>query len=200
MVFNDEDLDTEVGHGQAGAAAGRAAGGEGVAEPEAVLGRHPIGGVGEVGRPLVRRHHQVGVFRVLGHHVFGTHDAHLRAVIGDIQQPTDKHLVAGNALLLQLVAGHVRAQLFAHEPALGTDRHDHRVLHLLRLDQAQHLGAEVLQPVRPAQAAGHDLNYIADTGLLSLSFGNAAKTVVPPALVADIGGGTMPSAPSTAAV
>ena len=41
--------------------------------------------------------------------------------------------------------------------------------------------------------AGHDLNYIADTGLLSLSFGNSAKTVVPPALVADIGGGTMPS-------
>lgn len=41
--------------------------------------------------------------------------------------------------------------------------------------------------------AGHDLNYIADTGLLALSFGGASRTVVPPALVADIGGGTMPT-------
>ncbi len=44
-----------------------------------------------------------------------------------------------------------------------------------------------------ANVAGHDLNYIAETGLLSLSFGNTSKTVVPPALVADIGGGTMPT-------
>jgi alpha-methylacyl-CoA racemase len=44
-----------------------------------------------------------------------------------------------------------------------------------------------------APVAGHDLNYLADTGLLSLSFGNRATTVVPPALIADIGGGTMPA-------
>jgi crotonobetainyl-CoA:carnitine CoA-transferase CaiB-like acyl-CoA transferase len=44
-----------------------------------------------------------------------------------------------------------------------------------------------------AAVAGHDLNYIAETGLLSLSFGNQTKTVVPPALVADIGGGTVPT-------
>ena len=44
-----------------------------------------------------------------------------------------------------------------------------------------------------AYVAGHDLNYIAETGLLSLSFGNSGKTVVPPALIADIGGGTMPT-------
>jgi hypothetical protein len=42
------------------------------------------------------------------------------------------------------------------EAALGADRHDHRVLHHLRLDQAEHLGAEVLAPVRPAQAAARD--------------------------------------------
>ena len=43
-----------------------------------------------------------------------------------------------------------------------------------------------------AQIAGHDLNYIADTGLLGLSFGSPSDLVVPPTLVADIGGGTMP--------
>ena len=41
--------------------------------------------------------------------------------------------------------------------------------------------------------AGHDLNYIAATGLLSLSPGPPDRPVVPPALIADIGGGTFPA-------
>ena len=41
--------------------------------------------------------------------------------------------------------------------------------------------------------AGHDLNYIGDTGLLSLSMGKEDNTVVPPALIADIGGGSYPA-------
>lgn len=41
--------------------------------------------------------------------------------------------------------------------------------------------------------AGHDLNYIGDTGLLSLSMGSISEPVVPPALIADIAGGTYPA-------
>lgn len=41
--------------------------------------------------------------------------------------------------------------------------------------------------------AGHDLNYIGDTGLLSLSMGTAANPVIPPALMADIAGGSYPA-------
>lgn len=41
--------------------------------------------------------------------------------------------------------------------------------------------------------AGHDLNYVGDTGLLSLSMGNADRPVVPPALIADIAGGAWPA-------
>jgi alpha-methylacyl-CoA racemase len=41
--------------------------------------------------------------------------------------------------------------------------------------------------------AGHDLNYIGDAGLLALSMGDLARPVLPPALVADIGGGTYPA-------
>ncbi len=41
--------------------------------------------------------------------------------------------------------------------------------------------------------AGHDLNYQALTGLLSLSPGTADAPTVPPALTADIGGGAMPA-------
>jgi crotonobetainyl-CoA:carnitine CoA-transferase CaiB-like acyl-CoA transferase len=41
--------------------------------------------------------------------------------------------------------------------------------------------------------AGHDLNYIAESGLLSLSMGSSDHPVIPPALVADIAGGSYPA-------
>ncbi len=41
--------------------------------------------------------------------------------------------------------------------------------------------------------AAHDLNYVAETGLLSIAAGNDGAPVVPAALVADIGGGTFPA-------
>jgi crotonobetainyl-CoA:carnitine CoA-transferase CaiB-like acyl-CoA transferase len=44
-----------------------------------------------------------------------------------------------------------------------------------------------------ATEAGHDLNYIAQTGLLSLQAGPPDRPVVPPALIADIAGGTFPA-------
>jgi crotonobetainyl-CoA:carnitine CoA-transferase CaiB-like acyl-CoA transferase len=44
-----------------------------------------------------------------------------------------------------------------------------------------------------AGEAGHDINYLSLTGLLALQPGPPGKPVVPPALVADIGGGTMPA-------
>jgi crotonobetainyl-CoA:carnitine CoA-transferase CaiB-like acyl-CoA transferase len=44
-----------------------------------------------------------------------------------------------------------------------------------------------------AGEAGHDLNYIGLTGLLALNPGPADRPVVPPALIADIAGGTLPA-------
>jgi alpha-methylacyl-CoA racemase len=41
--------------------------------------------------------------------------------------------------------------------------------------------------------AGHDVNYIAESGLLSLSMGPRSHPVVPPALIADIAGGSYPA-------
>jgi crotonobetainyl-CoA:carnitine CoA-transferase CaiB-like acyl-CoA transferase len=41
--------------------------------------------------------------------------------------------------------------------------------------------------------AGHDLNYIGDAGLLALSSGAPGRRTVPPALVADIAGGSYPA-------
>ena len=44
-----------------------------------------------------------------------------------------------------------------------------------------------------SMVAGHDLNYIGNAGLLSISMGRDNDTVVPPALVADIAGGSYPA-------
>jgi alpha-methylacyl-CoA racemase len=41
--------------------------------------------------------------------------------------------------------------------------------------------------------AAHDLNYIAEAGLLALAAGSDGAPVPPPALIADIGGGTYPA-------
>lgn len=43
-----------------------------------------------------------------------------------------------------------------------------------------------------SQVAGHDLNYMAETGLLNLGADASGNPVVPPALIADIGGGAYP--------
>ena len=53
-------------------------------------------------------------------------------------------------------SGRVGLGLLDDEPALGAHRHDHRVLHHLGLDQAEHLGAVVLGPVAPPQPAAGD--------------------------------------------
>ena len=44
-----------------------------------------------------------------------------------------------------------------------------------------------------AGEAGHDLNYIGHTGLLALNPGPLDRPVVPPALIADVAGGTFPA-------
>jgi crotonobetainyl-CoA:carnitine CoA-transferase CaiB-like acyl-CoA transferase len=44
-----------------------------------------------------------------------------------------------------------------------------------------------------ADVAAHDLNYIAEAGLLALAAGSDGAPVPPPALIADIGGGTYPA-------
>ena len=44
-----------------------------------------------------------------------------------------------------------------------------------------------------AQVAAHDLNYLAEIGMLGLSAGSDGAPVIPPALIADIAGGAYPA-------
>jgi crotonobetainyl-CoA:carnitine CoA-transferase CaiB-like acyl-CoA transferase len=49
------------------------------------------------------------------------------------------------------------------------------------------------QSGRMMNTAAHDLNYLAESGMLALSAGADGSPVLPPALIADIGGGTYPA-------
>ena len=78
--------------------ADRAAAGERVAEPEAVVERHAVGDVGERRRALVGGDHQVGVVAVVADHASGGTVSPSTQVVGDVEQPGDERLVAGDAL------------------------------------------------------------------------------------------------------
>ena len=134
--------------------ADRAARRERVAEPEAVLLRDPVGRVGERRRALVGRDDQVRVVAVVADDVPRRHDLAVRDRVGHVEQAADERAVAADDLLEQRLARGRRA--LHDEAALRADRHDQRVLDHLRLHQPEDLRAEVLAPVRPAQAAARD--------------------------------------------
>ncbi len=135
----------------------RAAGGEGVAQPEAVILAYPVGDVGEGRGAFVSRNHQVGIILIIAHHIGGRDDRSAHDIIGDIEQAGEELAVAGDALLQVGLAPPLGRWLLDDEAALRADRHDHRVFHHLRFHQAEDLGTEILRTVRPAQAAACDL-------------------------------------------
>ena len=71
----------------------------------------------------------------------------------------------------------------------------------LGYEQVQRLNPDIIycsisgygQTGPKALRAGHDLNYIGDAGLLAVSHGTPETPVLPPALIADIAGGTYPA-------
>ena len=137
--------------------ADRAARGEGITEPETVVGRNAVGDVRESRRALVGRHHQVGVIAIVTHDAGRRHHRALDQVVGQVEQARQEQFVAGHAFgsIGLTLAGWRR--ILEHETALGADRNDDGVLDMLGLDQPQNFGAEILAPIRPADAAARDL-------------------------------------------
>ncbi|MBK8720659.1 MAG: hypothetical protein IPN32_39040, partial [Deltaproteobacteria bacterium] len=135
--------------------AGRAARGERVVEPEAVLGADAVGGVAHVRGALVGRDHEVRIGALLVEEdAARRHGLAVDEVVGDRQQRAHELLVVEVAGGAQLVA--VRRRVTQHEAALGTHRDDHDVLHHLRRHQPVDLGAEVVGTIGEAQAAAGD--------------------------------------------
>ena len=133
-----------------------AAGGESVAEPEAVLGREAVGDVRERRRALVRRHDEVRVVVVVARHVGRRDDLVSRDIVRDVEHAPDQGLVTGDDLLLEGFAPSFCRRAFHDEAALRPDGDYHGVLHGLGLHEAEDLGPEVLAPVGPADAAAGD--------------------------------------------
>ena len=135
--------------------AGTAAGGKRIPQPEAVFLGQTIGNIRKGRRPLVRRHHQVGIVAIMTDHRFRRHHLVANPVVGDVQQAANEFLVTGDAQFLPGLPVR-RVAALEDESALGPHRHDNGVFHHLRFHQAQYLGAEILSPVRPAQpTSGH---------------------------------------------
>ena len=132
--------------------AGRSARREGVVEPEAMLARDAVGDIREGRGALVGGDHQIRVVAVVADHVLRRHHALEVEIVGDVEQGRHENPVGRDTLGLDrlAIAG---GKALRHEAALGADRNDHGVLDLLRLDEAEHLGAEILRPVRPPDAA-----------------------------------------------
>ena len=136
--------------------ADRAARCERVVEPEAVFMRDRVRVVGEGGRALVGGDDQVRVIRIVTHDVGRRHDCVAHEVVGQVEQAAQEGLVARDAFAHPRFAIARRRRVLHDEAAFRADRHDHDVLHHLRLHQPEHFGAEILAAIRPAQAAARD--------------------------------------------
>ena len=128
--------------------------GERVVQPEPVVPGHSVRGVGERGRALVGRDHEIRVLSVEDRDAFGMHHQAVHKVVGDIQQTAHERDVLLRDLLAQCLRR--RGAAPQDEPALGPIRNDDRVLDLLGLHESQHLGPVILLAIGPADPAARD--------------------------------------------
>src|SRR5262245_52136448 len=77
-----------------------------------------------------------------------------RNIVGNVEQCGNEQLVSRDSFRLHNVTR--RTQL-GHEAAFGANWYNDCVLDLLRLHQPENLGAEILRPVGPTDAAAGDL-------------------------------------------
>ena len=130
---------------------------EGVVQPQTELGRDLVGDIRERRRALVGGDHEVRVVAVMAHHVLGRHHLGAGEIVGDIEHAAHQGLVTVDPLRHQRLPAAFGGGPLDHEPALGADRHDDRVLDHLRLHETEDLGTEVLAAVGPANAAARHL-------------------------------------------
>ena len=122
-----------------------------------LLGREGVGGIREGRGALVGGDDEIGVVAVMANCVRRRDDRLAIQVVGELEQGPNEDAVALGTFGEPGGAIGGRRQLLGHEAAFGADRDDDGILDLLGLDQPEHLGAEILRPVRPAQATAGDL-------------------------------------------
>jgi hypothetical protein len=133
----------------------RAAGGEGVAEPEAVFRADAVGIVAEGGRALVGRDHQVGVVLVVPHAPAAAAPiASPTQVVGDVEQPAQVVLVAGHAFAHEGIAvARGGCAFLSTKPPLEPTGTITVFFTICAFTRPSTSVRKVFRPVRPAQAA-----------------------------------------------
>ncbi len=134
----------------------RSAAREGVAEPEILLLSDRVGGVGETRGTLVRGDYEIGIVAIADNDLRGVHDLVVDDIVRHRKQGADEDLVAVLAFGQPRIALVGRRKHLCIKAALGSRRHDDRVLDQLSLHQPENLGPEIVPPVRPAKASASD--------------------------------------------
>ena len=130
----------------------RAAGGEGIPQPEAVFRGECVGDIGERGGALVGGDDEVGIVAVVAHHERRPDDLVADDVVSDVEHAANEGSIAGDDLGRLGFASADEGALH-DEAALGAHRHDDGVLHLLGLHAPEDFGPEILAPIGPADSA-----------------------------------------------
>lgn len=110
-----------------------------------------------------------------------------RSVIADLRDETHRHAVqelarSADVILEQFRPGTLSKYALAYE---DVKIHNPRIIYCSITGYGQ-TGPD-------HRKAGHDINYLADTGVLSLSLGQPGYRVIPPVAIADIAGGSYPA-------
>ena len=136
--------------------ADRAARRECVAKPEIVVSGESVGDVREGRCALVGGDDEIGVVTIPRHDARRMHGLAVNDVVGELEKRADEHFICRDPGGLDFLARAFCGQGLRIEAALRAHRHDDGVLHLLRLHETEHFGAEIIAPVGPAQAAACD--------------------------------------------
>src|SRR4029453_1654927 len=92
------------------------------------------------------------------HHARRSNDLAIRRnIVGDVEQRGNEQLVSCDSFRLHDVARRALWHQLGHEAAFGANWYNDCVLDLLRFHQPENLGAEILRPVGPTDAAASDL-------------------------------------------
>ena len=95
--------------------ADRAAGSEGVTQPEAVFNGNAVGDVGEGGCALVGGDDEIGVVSIAATNALWRHDLAVDQVVGEVEHAADQRRIAGNAFSQECIAIAGRWQALADE-------------------------------------------------------------------------------------
>ena len=123
---------------------------ESIVQPKSILGRDGVRDVRERCGALIRSHDQIWIRRVEREHVLRRNRGPVDQVVRQIEQPAHQRLILTLSLLVSLFG--VGRSHPGDKTTLRSARNDDGILDHLRVYEPQHLGAEIIRTIAPANA------------------------------------------------